>query len=106
VNVCTGGSVATAQDMSKWNFAWAIHAGVAYKVTNNFTVELAYRYVNLGDAITGDLVAYDGTNMRYNPMEFRSITSHDFKLGVRWMLEAPVSYERRQIELPPLMRKG
>jgi opacity protein-like surface antigen len=103
---CAGGSVATAQDMSKWNFAWAIHAGVAYKVTNNFTVELAYRYLSLGDAITGDLVAYDGTNLRFNPMEFRNITSHDFRLGVRWMLDAPVQYERRQIDLPPLMRKG
>ena len=104
--VCTGGSVATAQDASKWNFAWALHAGVAYKVTNNFTVELAYRYINLGDAITGDLVAYDGTNQRYNPMEFRNITSHDFKLGVRWLLDAPMQYERKSIELPPLMRKG
>lgn len=106
VSVCTGGSVATAQDMSKWNFAWAVHAGVAYKVTNNFTVELAYRYLSLGDAITGDLVAYDGTNLRNNPMEFRNITSHDFRLGVRWLLDAPVQYERRSIELPPLMRKG
>ena len=106
VSVCTGGSVATARDASKWNFAWALHAGVAYKVTNNFTVELAYRYINLGDAITGDLVAYDGTNQRYNPMEFRNITSHDFKLGVRWLLDAPMQYERKSIELPPLMRKG
>jgi opacity protein-like surface antigen len=106
VNVCDGGSVATAQDVSKWNFAWALHAGVAYKVTNNFTVELAYRYVSLGDAITGDLTTYLGENTHYNPMEFRKITSHDFKLGVRWLLDAPVQYERKSIELPPLMRKG
>ena len=38
-------------------------------------------------------------------MEFRGITSHDFKLGLRWMLDAPM--ERKQmIDLPPLMRKG
>ena len=104
VSVCSGGSVALGADAAKWNFAWALHAGVAYKVTNAFTVELAYRYVNLGDALSGDLVAYDGTNARYNPMEFRSITSHDFRLGVRWLLDAP--YERKQIDLPPLMRKG
>ena len=105
VSVCTGGSVATGKDNSKWNFAWALHAGVAYKVTNAFAVELAYRYVNLGDASSGDLVAYNGTNQRFNPMEFRGITSHDFKLGLRWMLDAPM--ERKQmIDLPPLMRKG
>jgi opacity protein-like surface antigen len=34
VSVCTGGSVATGADASKWNFAWALHAGVAYKVND------------------------------------------------------------------------
>lgn len=105
VSVCTGGSVATGATQSKWNFAWALHAGVAYKVTNAFTVELAYRYINLGDAMSGDLIAYNGVNQRFNPMEFRGLTSHDFKLGLRWMLDAPL--ERKQmIDLPPLMRKG
>ena len=33
---------------SKTNFAWALHAGLAYEVTPKFKVELAYRYVNLG----------------------------------------------------------
>src|ERR1043166_1163620 len=32
VSVCTGGSVATGATNSKWNFAWALHAGLAYKV--------------------------------------------------------------------------
>ena len=39
-------------DSSKWNMAWALHAGVAYNVTNNFKVELAYRYVNFGSIET------------------------------------------------------
>jgi len=54
-------------------------------VTEAFTVELAYRYLDLGDAESGDLCAYDdptcGTD---NPMEFNDITSHDVKLGVRY----------------------
>ena len=28
----------------------------------SLTVELAYSYVNMGDGITGDLKAFDGTN--------------------------------------------
>jgi len=83
------------------NFAWAATAGLAYQVTRNFTVELAYRYLSLGDAKSGDIIAYDGTNTVYNPMLFKGITSQDFKLGVRFSLEpepAPV--------MPPLMRKG
>src|SRR6476469_8553042 len=48
--------------LSKWNLAWAIHAGLAYKVSPNFTVELAYRYLDMGDGLTGDLRAFDGAN--------------------------------------------
>ena len=33
---------------SKWNFAWALHAGLAYKVTPNFTLELAYQLCQPG----------------------------------------------------------
>ena len=69
--------------------AWALHAGVAYKVTPNFTVELAYRYLDMGDGLTGDLRTFDGANGVNNPMTFKNITSHDLKLGVRWDLEQP-----------------
>lgn len=84
---CPGGGVAFGDDTSKWQFAWAIHAGLAYKVTKNFTVELAYRYVDLGDAESGDLYTYLGTNNIVNPMEFHRLTSHDIKLGLRFNLD-------------------
>ena len=93
-------SIAFGDNVSKWNLAWALHAGVAYKVTPNFTVELAYRYLDMGDGLTGDLRTFDGTNARVNPMTFKNITSHDLKLGVRWDLSSPPVYA------PPLMRKG
>lgn len=105
-----------ADAASKWNFAWAIHAGLAYKVTNNVTIEFAYRYVNLGDGQSGDIVTYDGLNSVNNPMLFKDITSHDFKLGVRWLLDSgPVYKEPYQPYYPPqpqpyypppLMRRG
>jgi len=99
VNVPVGG-VAYADAAGKWNFAWAVHAGVGYQVTPNFTVELAYRYLNLGDARSGDIIAYDGTNNVYNPMHFRNIESHDLKLGVRWLLNPPAPV------YAPVMTKG
>ena len=80
-----GPAEAYANSASKWNFAWALHAGASYQVTPNFTVELAYRYVHLGDAQSGDLIGFDGTNTVTNPMIFKGLTSHDLKLGVRWM---------------------
>ena len=86
--VCAGGSVATGADASKWDFAWALHAGVSYKVSKNFAIELAYRYVNLGSARSGDLVTYTGVNNVNNPMEFKSLTSHDIRLGLRMNFDA------------------
>jgi opacity protein-like surface antigen len=86
-------------DASKWSFAWAIHAGLAYQVTPNFTVELAYRYVNLGDATTGPTNSFDGvTIVNGSAFQFKDLTSSDVKLGVRWMFDTPPP--------PPLMRKG
>ena len=86
---CPGGGVAHGASATKTNFAWAVHAGVAYKVTKTrVTVEFAYRYVDLGDALSGDLVTYLGQNNVNNPMHFRSITSHDFRFGVRWMFDS------------------
>jgi opacity protein-like surface antigen len=92
--------LAFGDNVSKWNLAWALHAGVAYKVTPNFTVELAYRYLDMGDGLTGDLRTFDGTNNINNPTTFKNITSHDLKLGLRWDLSSPPVYA------PPLMRKG
>jgi opacity protein-like surface antigen len=92
--------VAYAADTVKWNMAWALHAGVAYKVNPGFSVELAYRYLNLGDASSGDLITFTGTNNVNNPELFKTLQSHDIKLGVRWQCceEPPPP--------PPLIRKG
>jgi opacity protein-like surface antigen len=95
-------SLAYAAEASKWNFAWAVHAGLAYQINPSLTLELAYRYVDMGDGITGDIVAYDGTNAVNNPMHFKNITSHDLKLGVRWAIDPTPTY----LPPPPLMRKG
>jgi hypothetical protein len=54
----------------------------------------------MGNGLTGDLRAFDGTNNINNPTTFRSITSHDLKIGVRWDLANPPVYQ------PPLIRKG
>jgi opacity protein-like surface antigen len=77
-------SVAFGSAQDQWNFAWAAYAGLAFDITDAFSVELAYRFLDVGDAKSGDLVAYDGTNTIDNPMEFKDITSHDIKLGVRY----------------------
>ncbi|MFZ5693619.1 MAG: outer membrane protein [Pseudomonadota bacterium] len=118
------GATGYAPGTSQWEFAWALHAGIAYKVTPNFTAEFAYRYTSLGDFSSGDMIGYNGVNPVYNPINLNNVTSHDFKLGLRWNLSptetvAPVampayappppSYNPPApvySPAPPLMRKG
>ncbi len=75
---------------SKTNFAWALYAGLSYRVTPAVSLELMYRYTNLGDATTGAPHAFDGSQLPGNsPFVFHDITSNDLMLGVRWMLDVP-----------------
>jgi opacity protein-like surface antigen len=94
-----GPGLASATPGSKWNFAWALHTGLAYKVSPNMTIELAYSYVNLGDGVTGVDWTFDHSAGGH-VFTFKDITSHDLKLGVRWNLDNPPVYS------PPLVRKG
>jgi opacity protein-like surface antigen len=89
-----------ATDNGKWNFAWALHAGLGYHVTPNVALELGYSYMNLGDATTGANSNFAGTATSQFPWTMKDITSHDLKLGVRWYLDSPLVYA------PPLVRKG
>jgi opacity protein-like surface antigen len=97
-----GASSYAADGATKTNFAWALHAGVAYRVSNNFTVELAYRYLDMGTAGHGQGHFFDGTNAGPSTFQYRDMTSQDLKLGVRWNLpccDVPPPP-------PPLIRKG
>jgi opacity protein-like surface antigen len=93
-------SIVYAADAGKWNFAWALHAGLGYKVTQNVTLELGYSYMNLGDATTGINSNFAGSATPQFPWTMKDITSHDLKVGVRWNLDSPPVYA------PPLVRKG
>jgi opacity protein-like surface antigen len=104
VNSLFGGGVgpglASAQTGSEWNFAWALHAGLGYKVTPNLTLELAYSYVSLGNGTTGVDSTFDGSAAGH-VFKFNNITSNDVKLGLRWNLDSPPAYAP-----PPLVTKG
>jgi len=95
-------SVTYGADAGKWNFAWALHAGLAYKISPNVTLDLAYRYINLGDATTGPTRAFDGSFSNGSPFTIQDLTSHDLMLGVRWNLDAEPVYAPP----PPLITKG
>jgi len=97
-----------SNDFTESKFAWAVHAGVAYNVTNSFKMELAYRYLNFGNVNTGVVDCAGGgcsPAVGGGPRAFytfREFDSHDIKFGMRWMLQP----EQQPIYQPPLVRKG
>jgi opacity protein-like surface antigen len=82
-------SVAYGQDNTETNFAWAVYGGLAYDVTPGFTIDLSYRYTDLGDAETGRIANNSGGLL------IEDITSHDVMLGVRWKLGKQPADARR-----------
>lgn len=84
VNTAQGG-VAFAKDNTETNFAWAVYAGLSYKVTPGLTIDLSYRYTDIGDAKSGVRTSYDELYTA-SGVEIEDITSNDVMLGVRWAL--------------------
>ena len=100
-----GNSLNGSTTNSKWTFAWALHAGVAYTVTPTFKVELAYRYLNMGTVDTPIINCASTGCQTLGPRAFYSLTqfdSHDLRIGMRWMLQP----EPPPAPMYPLMRKG
>ena len=69
------------RDPSEWHFAWALHAGVAYNVSKNLKIELAYRYLNYG-SITDTIDCVGSCHP--DSYKIDNLYSHDIMLGLRW----------------------
>ena len=69
------------RNSADWNLAWALHAGIAYTVSPNLKVELAYRYLNLG-SVTDTVDCIGGCAP--DSYKFSNLHSQDIMLGLRW----------------------
>lgn len=78
-------SVFYAADHTETNFAWAVYGGLAYDVNPSVTLDLGYRYTDIGDARSGRVTAFDDSSS-YASLDIDDIRSHDLMLGVRWKL--------------------
>jgi opacity protein-like surface antigen len=67
----------------KWNFAWALMAGVEYPISDSLSLDLGYRYLNLGDAKSGYVTDGQGVSTR---MDYKDITAHEVRVGLRYYL--------------------
>lgn len=81
INEVTTG-VAFANTGRKDNFAWDVQAGISYDVTPNFTVDLAYRYLNIGDSTSSKESTYLGGS--FPAVGIDNIYSNDVMLSLRY----------------------
>lgn len=61
------------------NFAWSLGGGLGYAITDAWTVDLGYRYINAGDAKVN---FPEAGGLYYS--KTKNIESHDIMLGVRY----------------------
>lgn len=62
-----------------WDFAWAAMGGLTYNLSPNLLVDLSYRYLNLGDAMTP--IASNN-----NQLTVKEMTAQEFRVGLRYNL--------------------
>jgi opacity protein-like surface antigen len=106
VGVATGG-FGVAPDTGKFNFAWALMAGLGYSVSPNLKLEVGYRYLNTGTFTTNPITCTDTASCFYETQSFKT-SSHDFRIGMRWMLAGDNYAPSPPIFAPapgPLVRK-
>ena len=84
-------AISPISDKAKWNLSWALMAGLSYDVTSNLKLDLGYRYLNVGRGTAGTINCLCAQT--FPGFSINGIASHDFKIGMRWMLNdgpAPV----------------
>lgn len=80
-DVAPGGTTRTRLPGGEtYSLAWALMAGVGYQLSDTFTLDLGYRYVNLGDVKTRGYALAGGADVE-------SIGSHEVRLGLRYAFE-------------------
>ena len=78
-----GGSTSVSDDFT--NFAWNVGAGIAYKINDNVSVDLGYRYLNLGNvSMSGSLrnAPFAGVTTSHDCDSYAS--NHEIMLGARF----------------------
>lgn len=69
------------------SFAWSLMAGVGYQLSPRTTLDIGYRYLNLGDIESEHI----DSARHYNPkVKFDDLDVHEIKVGLRYQFGGPV----------------
>ena len=88
----------------KTDLAWAVHAGLGYEINHNLKLELAYRYLNMGDAHSGGLIKLPTHEIDGRGVKLKEIESHDIKLGMRWTFADVPAYAPVHVAAAPIRK--
>jgi len=84
----------TYEDSANWAFAWNVQAGLTYNVSDNFKIDFSWRYLDMGSPQSSNIFCQNaGTSTPCNYFNLKDMTSEDFRIGFRWLLQpvaAPV----------------
>jgi opacity protein-like surface antigen len=65
---------------ASWNFAWALMAGVSYRLMGNYHIDVGYRHINMGDVTTG-------RDSAGNQLAFQKLSADEVRFGFRYVLD-------------------
>jgi len=71
----TGAAIASR---SRWNFAWAAMAGVSYRLSENWLIDVGYRHIDMGDAVGGP---------EANSLTLKKLTGDEIRVGLRYKID-------------------
>lgn len=77
-----GGRVDGGKNLS---MAWSLMAGVGYKLSDRLTLDLGYRYIDLGSVESGGVLTCPCGSQEVRPkFKVDDLTAHEIKVGVRF----------------------
>jgi opacity protein-like surface antigen len=65
---------------TRTNFSWAWMAGVSYRIKPNWTVDVGFRHLDLGDVSTSTGTATDGTT-------WKNLSANEVRFGLRYLFD-------------------
>lgn len=73
----------TVNGRTRAQLAWQLVAGASYDVTEQWALDVAYRYLDSGQARGGDSLVGDGVNQPIDPFHAR-LTSNEVSVSLRY----------------------
>lgn len=75
---------------SDWSVAWALMAGADIAVSPTVSIDVGYRYTNLGEVRSGP-IACETPSACGDEVHHADLSSHDVRIGLRWKFGVPVA---------------